>query len=172
MKGFVTRNTYVQYESPFSSGKKVMAKSKVFQKKVKLQGQGHEVKNYGTMWKALSQEIHMCNMKSLSLLIRKLCPRLMLFRRRSNFKVKVTRSKFIVPYGRSYHEIHMCNMKALSLLVRKLWPRLKFFRKRSNFKVKVTRYKIIVPCKRYCQKEYICAIWKTYLFLQDGYGQG
>ena len=49
VKGLVTRNTYVQYESPISSGKKVIAKGKVFQKKVKLQGQGHEVKNYGTM---------------------------------------------------------------------------------------------------------------------------
>ena len=35
-----------------------MAKVKVFQKKVKLQGQGHEVKNYGTMWKILSQGMH------------------------------------------------------------------------------------------------------------------
>ena len=43
MEGLITRNTYVQYESPISSGKKVMAKGKVFQKKVKLQGQGHEV---------------------------------------------------------------------------------------------------------------------------------
>ena len=31
-----------------------MAKVKVFQKKVKLQGQGHKVKNDGTMWKVLS----------------------------------------------------------------------------------------------------------------------
>ena len=31
LKGFVTRNTYVQYESPISLGKKVMAKVKVFQ---------------------------------------------------------------------------------------------------------------------------------------------
>ena len=30
MKGLVTRNTHVQYESPVSSGKKVMAKLKVF----------------------------------------------------------------------------------------------------------------------------------------------
>ena len=43
MKGLVTRNTYVQYESPVSSGKKVMSKVNVFQKKVKLQGQGHEI---------------------------------------------------------------------------------------------------------------------------------
>ena len=32
VKGFVTRNTYVQYESPTSSGLKVVAKVKVFQK--------------------------------------------------------------------------------------------------------------------------------------------
>ena len=32
MKGLVTRDTYVQYESPISSGKKVMAKVKVFHK--------------------------------------------------------------------------------------------------------------------------------------------
>ena len=39
----------MQYESPISSGKKVMAKVKVFQKEVKLQGQGHEVKNMVTV---------------------------------------------------------------------------------------------------------------------------
>ena len=39
----------MQYESSTTSGKKVMAKVKVFQKYVKLQGQGHKVKNYGTM---------------------------------------------------------------------------------------------------------------------------
>ena len=39
----------MQHESPISSGKKVMAKVKFFQKKVTFQGQGHEVKNYGTM---------------------------------------------------------------------------------------------------------------------------
>ena len=44
----------MQYESLITSGKKEMAKVKVFQKKVKLQGQGHKVKNYGTMWKVLS----------------------------------------------------------------------------------------------------------------------
>ena len=43
-----------------------MAKVKVFQKLVNFQGQGHEIKNYGTMWKVFSQGIHMCNMKALS----------------------------------------------------------------------------------------------------------
>ena len=42
MKGLVTRNTHVQYESPITSGKEVMAKVKVFQKEVKFQG--NEVK--------------------------------------------------------------------------------------------------------------------------------
>ena len=37
---------------------------KVFQKKVKLQGQGHMVNNSGTMGKVLSQGLHMCNMYS------------------------------------------------------------------------------------------------------------
>ena len=32
VKGLVTRNTHVQYESPITCGKKVMAKVKVFQK--------------------------------------------------------------------------------------------------------------------------------------------
>ena len=49
VKGLVTRNTYVRYESPISSGKKVMSKVNVFRKEVKLQGQDHEVKNYCTM---------------------------------------------------------------------------------------------------------------------------
>ena len=47
---------------------------------------GH--KNYGTMWKVLTQAIHMCNMKALSLLVRKLWPRLKFFKGRSNFEVK------------------------------------------------------------------------------------
>ena len=69
-----------------------MANVKVFEKKVKLQGQGHEDKNYGTMWKILSQGIHICNMKALSLLVRKLLSRLKFLKSRSNFKVKVTKT--------------------------------------------------------------------------------
>ena len=48
VKGLVTRKTHMQYESPINCGKKIMAKVKVFQKQVKLQGQGHKIKNYGT----------------------------------------------------------------------------------------------------------------------------
>ena len=49
VKGLITRNTHLQYESYISPGKRVMAKVKVFKKKVKLQGQDQEVKNYGAM---------------------------------------------------------------------------------------------------------------------------
>ena len=52
VKGLVKRNTHVQYDSPVSSGLKVMTKVKVFQKKDKIQGQGHKVKNYGTTWRS------------------------------------------------------------------------------------------------------------------------
>ena len=57
-----------------------MIKVKVFQKKVKLQGQSHKVKNYGNKWKVLSQGIYICNIKALSLLVRKLWPRLKFFK--------------------------------------------------------------------------------------------
>ena len=46
----------------------------------------------------------MCNMKALSLAVRKLWLRLKFFKSRSNFKVKVTRSKFMVPGERSCHK--------------------------------------------------------------------
>ena len=68
-----------------------MAKVKDFQKKVKLQIQGHKVKIHGSMWKVLSQAIRMCDMKALSLLVRKLWLRLKFFKSRSNFEVKATR---------------------------------------------------------------------------------
>ena len=108
MKGLVTRNIQVQYEGPISSGLKVMAKVKVFQKKDELQGQGHNVKNYGTMWKVLSQGIHICNMKALSFLVWKLWPRLKIFKSRSNFKVKVRTSKIMIPCERSCHKEYTC----------------------------------------------------------------
>ena len=67
-----------------------------------------QVKNYGTMWKFLSQGIHMCNMKAISLLVRKLWPRFKFFKSTSNFKVKVTRSKIMVPCERSCHKEYTC----------------------------------------------------------------
>ena len=77
-------------------------------------------------------------MKALSLLVRKLWPRLKIFKSRSNFKVKV--KHYSTLWKVLSQAKHMCNMKSLSLLVRKLWPRLKFFKSRLYFKVKVKNY--------------------------------
>ena len=49
----------------------------------------------------LDRAMHMCNMKALSLLVSKLWPRLKFSISRSNFKVKVTKSKITVPHERS-----------------------------------------------------------------------
>ena len=54
--------------------------------------------------KALSQGMYIGNMKALPLMVRKLWPRLKFYKSRSNFKVKVTRSKILVPMERSCHK--------------------------------------------------------------------
>ena len=61
-KFVATMNITVKYESHIFSILTVMAKGNIFHKKVKWQGQ-----NYSTMWKVLSQGMHMRNMKALSL---------------------------------------------------------------------------------------------------------
>ena len=58
---------------------KVISKVKVFQKWVKLQGQGHEVKNNGSHGKVLSQGILMWNINALALTVQKLLARLMIY---------------------------------------------------------------------------------------------
>ena len=60
-------------------------------------------KNYDMVWKVLSQGIHMWNMKALSLTVDTLWPRarLKFLKSRSNFKVKVTRSKIMEWHERS-----------------------------------------------------------------------
>ena len=60
--------------------------------------------NYSTVWKVLLQAIRMCNMKALSILVRKLWLRLKFFKSRSYFKVKVTKSKNLVPCVKSCHK--------------------------------------------------------------------
>ena len=50
----------------------------------------------------------MCNMKALSIPVRKLWPRLKFFKSRSKFKVKDTRSKIIVTGERSCHKEYTC----------------------------------------------------------------
>jgi hypothetical protein len=47
MKGLARRNTHVKYESPSPFQSKVMTKVKVFEKKVKLQGQRSDGQSHG-----------------------------------------------------------------------------------------------------------------------------
>jgi hypothetical protein len=47
-KGLVTSNIHMKYESPITYHLKYMAKVKVFEKWVKLQGQGNKVKHFET----------------------------------------------------------------------------------------------------------------------------
>ena len=86
--------------------------------------------------KGVCQKDYACgNMKNLSLTIQKLWPMFKFLKSRSNFKVKVSRSKILVPVERACHKEHTCNMKVPSLAIQKLWPMLKFLKSRSNFKV-------------------------------------
>ena len=60
--------------------------------------------NFGMDRKVLPQGISMLNLIALSLSVQKLMPRLSFSKRRSKVKVKVTRSKFLVPSERSCHK--------------------------------------------------------------------
>ena len=55
LKGLITRDTHVKYQSSSSYCSKVIRKFKVFKKLVKLKGQGHRVKNNATYGKVSSQ---------------------------------------------------------------------------------------------------------------------
>ena len=58
-KVLITGNIHVTYQSSSTHCSKVIRKVNVFKKWVKLQGQGHMVKNDGTQGKFLSQGIFM-----------------------------------------------------------------------------------------------------------------
>ena len=94
-KGFITRNTHVKYQRSSSHCSKVISKVKVFKKWIKLQGQGHRVKNNGNHRKVLSQGILMWNIKALALTVQKLLARLK-FQRGQNYRM-TDRTKTICP---------------------------------------------------------------------------
>ena len=88
-------------------------------------------------------------MKALSLLVRKLWPRLKFL---TVVKGLVTRNTHV-----QYASPITSGLKVLSKVK-------VFFKSRSNFKVKFTRSKIMVRCERSCHKEYTSEIWKLFIF--------
>ena len=66
----------MKYQSSSTHYSNVIIKVRVFKKRVKLQGQGHRVKNNGTPGKVLSHGILMWNIKALALTVQKLLARL------------------------------------------------------------------------------------------------
>ena len=81
-----------------------MAKVKVFLKVGQTSRSRSQGQKFFCNGKVLSQGMYICNMKVLPLLVRKLLSRLKFFKSRSNVKVKVTRSKILVPMERSCHK--------------------------------------------------------------------
>ena len=72
-----------EYQSSSTRCSKVISKFKVFKKWVKLQGQGHRVKNNGPSGKVLSQR----NTKALALTVQKLLARLKFQRGGQNYRM-------------------------------------------------------------------------------------
>ena len=77
-----------------------MAKVKFFQKHVKSKGQGEEVKSSGTNRKVLSQGKHMFDRKPYLFWFKSYGQAKVFSKSRSKVKVKVMRSKFLVPTER------------------------------------------------------------------------
>ena len=109
----------------------------------------------------------MWNMKALSFTVHKFWPRIKFFKSRSNFKVKVTRSKIVVLCERSCHKEYTYEIWKFYLSE---FINMTKVESRSN--EKVTRSEIIVWSERSCHKEYTSEKWKSYLLLFISYDQG
>ena len=106
-------------------------------------------------------------MKALSLLVKKLWPRLKFFKSRSNFKVKVTRSKMLSLMERSCHK--ECTYE---IPQQQKSPKLAIFSIKVT--VKVTMSLTLVLLERVSLAEYACQICSLYLLPLRFkiYGQG
>ena len=108
-------------------------KFKFSKKWVKLQGQGHCVKNNGTHGKVLSQGILTWNIKALALNVQKLLARLKFSKNGSNSKVKVTGQKIMVPTERSYHKNTHVKYQSSSTHCAKVISKVKVSERRTEW---------------------------------------
>ena len=74
----------------------------------------------------------MCNMKALSLLVRKLWLRLKFFKSRSNLKVKVMRSKKLIPCERSFTSNTHVQYESSITSLKEVMAKIKVFVHASN----------------------------------------
>jgi hypothetical protein len=132
--------------------------------------QGQDFKIYGSNTKVLSQVTCIWNMKALSLTIQIIWPKLKFLKSGSNFKVKVRRSKILVPIKRSCHKEHTyeiwqpyitCHSKDMT--------NVKVFEK--WVKLQGHKVKNLVPLERSCHKEHTHEICKSYHLPFKRYGQ-
>ena len=107
LKGLITRNTHVKYQCYRTHCSKVISKVKVFFKIwVKLQGQGHSVKNNGARGKGLITRNTHVKYKSYSTHCSNVISKVKeIPRSRSQGKK--------VPTERSYHRVYSCEISKL-----------------------------------------------------------
>ena len=119
VKGLVTRNIHVKYESLIYHGSYISTKIKVL-------------------------------------------------KRRSNFKVKVTRSKFMVWRERSCHKEYTCEIwKPCLSRFHKLWPRVKFLKSKSSNKpcFECKGFSLYIQNKA-CWKYSVILYFRVYIILR------
>ena len=142
---------------------KLLARLKFSKNWVKLQSQGHSVKNNDTHGKVLSQGIFMWNIKALALTCSIVISKFKVVKKWVKLQAQGHRVKNNGTHGKVLSQgISMWNIKALALTVQKLLARLKLSKNGSNSKVKVTVSKIMVhvPTERSYHRKYSCDISK------------
>ena len=109
MKGLVTKNMHVKYQSFSTQVLKLLARLQFKKKRVKLKGQGNKVKSVGTHRKVLSPKnsCEISKSSTLALTVHKLLVKLKFFLKGSNSRVKVNR---LVPTERSCHKEYPCEI--------------------------------------------------------------
>ena len=113
----------------------------------------------GISRKVLSQGIDMCNIKALSLFVKKLWSGLIFFSKVGQKSRSRSRGKNLY-YQQIALATRITHVKYESpyLFGSKVIAKVKFFKSRSKVKVKVTKSKILVLTQRSCHKKYNCEI--------------
>jgi hypothetical protein len=107
---------------------KCLRKRQIPEVAIIVKTQGQDFKIYGSNIKVLSQVNSIWNTKALSLTIQKIWPKWKFLKSGSNFKVKVTRSKIMVPLESSCHKEHTYEIWNPYHLPFKIYGQCKFWK--------------------------------------------